>query len=242
MLPLYDEKSPATSPAYVTIGLIVINVLIFLATIFSGEYEEVIFAYGAVPGSILEGEQLLGLVFHMFLHGGLFHLIGNMWFLWLFGDNVEYNFGKLRFLLFFFLAGLIAVFVQIILTADADLFMPVVGASGAISGVIGAYVVLYPRNKIRAFMLLFYYPLFFSIPAYFYVAVWFFLQLLYIGSITNVAYMAHIGGFLAGAILVFFFRRKVIVIENYDRSESIEIEQQLKKYRYPNAGKLGRFK
>ena len=103
MIPLYDEKSPATKPAYLTISLIVMNVLIFLATYYSGQFEKIVYAYGATPEKILEGKQLIGVIGHLFLHGGWAHLIGNMWFLWIFGDNIEYNFGRIRYLIFYFL-------------------------------------------------------------------------------------------------------------------------------------------
>ena len=210
MFPLYDESFPSRKLPYITIFLILLNVFIFIFTYLSPNFEEMVLKYGAIPKRILEGEGILTLISSMFLHEGFLHLIGNMWFLWLFGDNVEKNLGKIRFLLFYFLCGILAGLFHIFLVSGEESMLPVIGASGAISGVLGGYLILYPKNKIRAFFMLYFRPIIFSVPAYFYIGIWFLYQFLSIGIPSPVAYFAHIGGFIAGMILVLFFRKKII--------------------------------
>ena len=210
MFPLYDESFPSRKLPYITIFLILLNVFIFIFTYLSPNFEEMVFEYGAVPKRILEGEGVLTLISSMFLHGGFLHLIGNMWFLWLFGDNVEQNLGKIKFLIFYLLCGILAGFFHIFLVSVEESMLPVIGASGAISGVLGGYLILYPKNKIRAFFMLYFRPIIFSVPAYFYIGIWFLYQFLSVGVPSPVAYFAHIGGFIAGMILVLFLRRKII--------------------------------
>jgi membrane associated rhomboid family serine protease len=146
----------------------------------------------------------------MFMHGGWFHIIGNMWFLWVFGDNVEDEMGPVRFLVFYVLCGLAAAFAQIV-TAPASL-VPMVGASGAIGGVMGAYALLFPRVRVRLLIILVFYVTTITVPAIFMLGYWFLLQLLQgipaLGSEEGgVAFWAHVGGFLAGVALVWLFRR-----------------------------------
>ncbi|PJB99682.1 MAG: rhomboid family intramembrane serine protease [Candidatus Nealsonbacteria bacterium CG_4_9_14_0_8_um_filter_35_12] len=210
MFPLYDESFPSRKLPYITIFLILLNVFIFIFTYLSPNFEEMVFEYGAVPKRILEGEGVLTLISSMFLHGGFLHLISNMWFLWLFGDNVEQNLGKIKFLIFYLLCGILAGLFHIFLVSVEESMLPVIGASGAISGVLGGYLILYPKNKIRAFFMLYFRPIIFSVPAYFYIGIWFLYQFLSVGVPSPVAYFAHIGGFIAGMILVLFLRRKII--------------------------------
>ena len=211
MFPLYDQSARSQRPPYLTIFLILINVAIFLLTFFSPNFEEIIYQYGTVPDQILKGKNISTLLTSMFLHAGFLHLIGNMWFLWLFGDNVEVNLGFFRFLIFYLSVGILAGLVHVFSVSPLESNIPTIGASGAISGLLGGYVVLFPRNKIRAFMMLYFRPIVFDVPAFFYVGIWFLYQLLYAGTPTSVAYMAHIGGFIAGMILILILRRKVIV-------------------------------
>jgi len=150
----------------------------------------------------------------MFLHGGWLHLIGNMWFLWIFGNNVEDSMGHWRFAVFYLVCGLAASALQVL--SDPDSGVPVVGASGAIGGVMGAYVVLYPR--VRVHMLLFFGFFFYRtvVPAFFMLGYWFLIQLLggYAslgGGGVGTAFWAHIGGFAAGAALIGFFRVPALV-------------------------------
>ena len=210
MLPLYDESARSLSPPYVTLSLILINVLVFGYVVLGGNFDEIIEQYGAIPSLILAGENYLTLLTSMFLHVGILHLISNMWFLWLFGDNLEHNLGKIRFLLFYFLAGIFSTLFYVFGVQSAQAGLPVVGASGAISGLMGGYFILYPKNRIRAFLLIFYYPILFWVPAYFYIGFWFLLQLLYVGGEpTSIAYLAHVGGFVAGLLLILFLKRKI---------------------------------
>jgi len=225
MFPLYDESAPLLRPPYVTLFLITINVLIFIIILLSGDLEAFFLRYGTIPEHILRGENLFTLFTSMFLHAGFIHLIGNMWFLWLFGDNLEDNLGRIRFLVFYLIVGIIANIFHVFTVSSGQAGIPVVGASGAISGLLGGYLVLFPKSRIRAFMVVFYRPYLFSIPAFLYIAIWFLYQLiyqlLYIGIYTSIAYMAHIGGFISGMVLIFFFRREIIredYVSRYSRS------------------------
>jgi membrane associated rhomboid family serine protease len=206
MLPLYDESAPSIRPPYVTIGLIFLNFLIFI--LFYNNLELAILNYGTIPNQIMKGQGLGTLLTSMFFHAGILHLIGNMWFLWLFGDNVEHRLGKLRFIIFYLLVGILAGLFHVFFAPSGQMDLPVVGASGAISGLLGAYLVLFPRNKIRALMFLYFRPFLFNVPAFVYVGIWFLYQLLEIGIPTSIAYMAHLGGFVSGMVLVLFLRKK----------------------------------
>lgn len=163
-----------------------------------------------VPAEIVRGENLHTLFTSMFLHADIFHIGGNMLFLYVFGDNVEDAFGHLPYLFFYLVSGLVADFAHILsITATADLLIPTLGASGAISGVMGAYILLYPRAHIETLILTIFITVV-SIPSVFFIGLWFLLQLLYtwLGVGGNVAYWAHIGGFVAGMILGLTVRRK----------------------------------
>jgi membrane associated rhomboid family serine protease len=149
----------------------------------------------------------------MFMHGGWLHLIGNMWFLWLFGNNIEDSMGHLRFLVFYLLCGLVGAATHL-LTATGSM-VPTVGASGAISGIMGAYLILYPRIKIETLFILFIFIRIIPIPAWFVLGQWFALQLLS-GYLTpsmggGVAFWAHVGGFVAGLVLVKVFENRQLV-------------------------------
>jgi membrane associated rhomboid family serine protease len=163
-----------------------------------------------VPAEIIQGRNLYTLITSIFLHGGIFHIGGNMLFLYVFGDNVEDAFGHLPYLLFYLICGLVADFVHILsLSTSAGLLIPTLGASGAISGVMGAYILLYPRARIETLIITFVVTIV-SIPAVFFLGFWFLLQILYswLDLSGNVAYWAHIGGFIAGLILGLTVRRK----------------------------------
>ena len=156
------------------------------------------------------GRQVSHLITSMFLHGGWMHLIGNMWFLWIFGNNVEDSMGHLRFIAFYLLTGLAAALGQVI--ADPDSIVPMVGASGAISGVMGAYLVLYPRVKVYALVPIFIFFTSIALPAWAMLGYWFVIQvvsgLFSSGEMGGVAFWAHIGGFVAGVVLVKLFARR----------------------------------
>ena len=153
----------------------------------------------------------------MFLHGGLAHLLMNLWSFWIFGDNIEGEMGPFRFLLFYVACGLAAGFAHAFLHPASE--VPVVGASGAIAGVMGAYLMLFPGARIRMFTLLVFYPIFFEIPAFVFLIIWFVGQVMSgamaleqaksgIGDAGGIAFMAHIGGFIAGILLLPIFRRR----------------------------------
>ena len=148
----------------------------------------------------------------MFLHGGWFHLIGNMWFLWVFGNNVEDSMGRARYFFFYILSGLAAAAAQTFANPASP--VPMVGASGAISGVMGAYIVLYPRVRVHMLVFLFIFITRIVVPAYLMLGYWFLIQLVgggLSGEEGGVAFWAHAGGFLAGALLIQFFRDPVLV-------------------------------
>ncbi|MGZ8392128.1 MAG: rhomboid family intramembrane serine protease [Gemmatimonadales bacterium] len=152
----------------------------------------------------------------MFLHGGWFHLIGNMWFLWIFGNNVEDSMGHIRYLFFYVLCGLAAAAAQTVMHPSSAI--PMVGASGAISGVMGAYIVLYPKVRIHMLVVLVIFVTRIVVPAYLMLAYWFLLQLLggglTSGSEGGVAFWAHAGGFIAGALLIYIFRDPELVAKH----------------------------
>ncbi len=135
----------------------------------------------------------------MFMHGGWLHVIGNMWFLWVFGDNVEDAMGRIRFAAFYFLCGLAAAFAQVLVTPSS--VAPMVGASGAIAGVLGGYLVLYPRGQVRCLWILIVFVTFVNLPAWVLLGLWFVSQF-FMPLESGVAWMAHVGGFLAGFVLV----------------------------------------
>lgn len=164
-----------------------------------------------IPQSIMRGENLYTLFTSMFMHGGIFHLGFNMLYLYIFGDNVEDAFGHRRYFIFYLLCGLVASIAHVLTTMDP--MVPTIGASGAISGVLGAYLVLHPRARIQTLVLAYVIAVV-SIPAVFFLVFWFILQLFY-GSLilafevpSQTAYWAHIGGFVAGLALALIFRKR----------------------------------
>jgi len=203
-LPVRDENPPRITP-FVTWILLLVNIIIFFWIYSQGEafYDKTVEEYAMVPIDILEGKNLHTMFTSMFLHADILHLFGNMLFLYIFGDNVEDAFGHGRYLLFYFLCGIAASLTHIVsITNPSDLVIPTLGASGAISGILGAYLILYP--KARVITLVFFGWIFFTaIPAIIFLGFWFILQWLFavydIGG--GVAYWAHIGGFLAGMLM-----------------------------------------
>lgn len=210
-LPVRDENPPRITP-FVTWILLLVNIVIFFWIYSQGEafYDKTVEEYAMVPIDILEGKNLHTMFTSMFLHADILHLFGNMLFLYIFGDNVEDAFGHGRYLLFYFLCGIAASLTHIIsITNPSDLADPALGASGAISGVLGAYLILYP--KARVITLVFFGWIFFTaIPAIIFLGFWFILQWLFavydIGG--GVAYWAHIGGFLAGMLMAPLLKRE----------------------------------
>lgn len=212
MFPLRDNVVNFTPPVMMYL-IILVNVAVFLSYAFGGEahFRATVYDYGTIPAALLgRGEisqpvpAFLTLFTAMFLHGGFAHLFGNMYFLWIFGDNVQERMGAFPFLLFYLATGVIAGLVHVF--ASGSSAIPAVGASGAISGVLGAYLVMFPRAVIRTIVILFFITVV-DIPAGFYLTLWFVGQLL--GGVRSfispesvgIAFLAHIGGFVAGMIL-----------------------------------------
>ncbi|GAB5603765.1 rhomboid family intramembrane serine protease [Thermus sp. FJN-A] len=199
MFPLYDLNR-ARRPAYVVKGLVLANALAFFLEFAAGP-EEVVQAYGFVPALFFQDPvgQAHRLLTSMFLHGGLFHLLSNMWFLWVFGDNVEDRMGHGRFLLFYLLGGVAAALAQGFFMPSS--FTPMIGASGAVSAVLGAYYAFFPRAYVVSVVFLVF-PLFLTFPAAVYLGYWALLQLLQgLLGLPGVAWWAHLGGFLFGVLL-----------------------------------------
>ena len=214
IFPLRDLNPSRTVPV-VTIGLIAANVVVFAHQTGLGPAAQgFVMHYAAIPGRVTGAlalprgavPPLATLFSHMFLHGSLWHLLGNMWFLWLFGDNVEDAMGKARFLVFYLLGGLVAALAHVYTEPMSRI--PMVGASGAISAVLGAYVVLYPAARVLTLFWFFILIRIIDIPAFVYLGVWFLFQVLGAGEGGGIAWYAHIGGFVAGIVLQVFFVRR----------------------------------
>ena len=215
-IPLKDVNPTEKTP-YVTITLIALNVLVFLYQLSLGPRAEqlMIFKMGIIPYEFTHAVDLppythfplaFNLITAMFMHGGVFHLLGNMLYLWIFGNNVEDAMGHTKFILFYLLTGILASLTHILLTPDARL--PMIGASGAISGILGAYFVLFPWAKVYTLIFLIIFITVVQIPAMVLLGFWFFLQFLNLYGHSHVAWLAHTGGFLSGMLLVRFFVRK----------------------------------
>lgn len=228
MFPYRDENPSLLSPI-VTVGLILANIAVWVLV--QGMGSGVAFAtsvceLGLIPGDLVGrlpvgyaipiGEQMACVVeagrpwqtmlTSMFLHGGWLHLIGNLWFLWVFGNNVEDAMGHFRFAVFYILCGFAAAMAQVVVDPASP--VPMVGASGAISGVMGAYAILYPRVRIWTLVVLLVLVFRVPVPAWVMLGYWFLLQLLGtgVGSVGGVAFWAHVGGFIGGVLLIFPFR------------------------------------
>src|ERR1700676_869243 len=208
MIPLRSTER-VYSPAVVTGSLIGLNTVIFLfqATMSPAQLNEFVAQWGIVPDNL----HLITLFTSMFLHGGWLHLLGNMLFLWVFGRNLEDLIGGTRFLIFYLVCGVVSGVVQVLANASAP--TPTIGASGAIAGVMGAYLIKFPRSQIDTLVLLFVFFTRLAIPAPFYLLLWFGMQFVsgfesigdrsYTGG--GVAWFAHIGGFIAGMLLIRLF-------------------------------------
>src|SRR5215470_7526228 len=215
MIPLRDIIPSRTTPV-VTIGLIALNVLVFMYELSLGRaLDAFMLRYGLVPAAF----SWMNVFTSMFLHGGFMHVAGNMLYLWIFGDNVEDRMGHGRFLVFYLLCGVAAALAQTITTPDST--VPMVGASGAIAGVMGAYFVLYPRSRIVTLIPLFFFFQVIEVPAIAFLGIWFLMQFISgVGSIVStvgrgggggaiggIAFWAHVAGFVAGITGVALFRR-----------------------------------
>ncbi|MGE5144253.1 MAG: rhomboid family intramembrane serine protease [Acidobacteriota bacterium] len=234
MIP-YRDENPTTLPPIVTVGIIALNVIAWLFIEGAGAGRAVDAAvcnYGLIPGEILQrvppgsgvemapgvvcavdpSPQYWTVLTSMFMHGGWMHLIGNMVFFWVFGNNIEDAMGHVRFALFYVMCGVAAAATQVLVTPSST--VPMVGASGAISGILGAYLLLYPRVRVHAVVFLGFYVTSIAIPAFVMLGYWIVLQLL--SSLSSLgarqtggtAFFAHIGGFVAGLVLIRLFARR----------------------------------
>ncbi len=219
LIPLFDVNKTSRFPV-ITVLLIISNVLIFIYTEWIAPSKQLIYLkYGFVSSRFLDNpfslEGSLGLITYMFLHGGFFHILGNMWFLWIFGNNVEDVIGRFKFIVFFVITGILAALTQTLVGVIRDtqsLTVPLVGASGAISGILGAYLRLFPRALV-ATLVVFFIITMISVPAQAYILVWFIIQVfqgILSPSTSGIAWFAHIGGFIAGYLLIpLFYSRKI---------------------------------
>ncbi len=205
-LPIRDHN-PSEATPFLTISLIAINVLVFVSYHFQLSDQELARFYlqwALVPELISYGYTPHTLLTSMFLHGSILHLAGNMLFLWIFGDNLESDLGRVRYLLFYLICGIGAAIVHVV--SDPSSVVPTVGASGAVAGVMGGYLLLYPRARVDVVLFVIIFLRIFSVPAWIWLGIWFLLQLILSGASDptggGVAYWAHIGGFVLGFLLI----------------------------------------
>jgi membrane associated rhomboid family serine protease len=220
MFPLRDTQKSYSKPV-VTVIIIVINILVFLYEFSLDEYQlnHFIGQYGLVPSHF----AIANIFTSMFLHGGWLHVLGNMWFLWIFGDNIEDILGHGKFLLFYLLCGVAAALLQTFFNYDSR--VPMVGASGAIAGVMGAYMLKFPRARILTFVFIIIFIYTFEVPAWLMLIYWFVLQLF--GGFDAIAesqygqggtaFFAHVGGFIAGMVLIYMLGTR----ERYSRRRDL---------------------
>jgi membrane associated rhomboid family serine protease len=222
MLPLKDNNPTETLP-FITVSIIILNIAVYIYQLSLGhDYERFIFSMGAIPNKIINNSDVIPMISlsafltiysSMFLHGSLLHLISNMLYLWIFGNNIEDAMGHIRFIFFYLISGSMAAFAHIL--TDIDSRIPMIGASGAVSGVLGAYILLYPRAKVLTLVMIGFFVRLVRIPAIYLLGFWILIQFLFgMTSLTvrdssgGVAWFAHIGGFITGFILINIFKLK----------------------------------
>jgi len=211
MIPLSDASRRPSRFSTVTTTIIVLNVVVFLLELMGGD--EFVKQWSIVPADIVAGRHWVTILTAMFMHGGWLHILGNMVFFWAFGPEIEDAMGRLRYLAFYLLSGLVASLAQI--AAMPSSTVPNLGASGAIAGVMGAFLITYPRDQIRTVLLLGWFTRITLVPAALLIGLWFLTQLFSgVGAVAHVetggvAYTAHIGGFIFGALTGRFFERSL---------------------------------
>jgi len=199
LFPLRDENPARTLPV-VTLLLILVNTVIFAFTWDEESLQTAVIRFGYTPEGLLEHPSVV--LSSIFLHGGLLHLLSNMWFLWIFGDNIEDRYGRVRYLFLYLTAGVVGNLANSLFTGF-DSSIPVIGASGAVAGVMGSYIVRFPLARVRSLFLLIFYPIFLRIPALILLGVWMigeFINATYAGPGEYVAHWAHVGGFIFGVL------------------------------------------
>ena len=220
MIPLKDDN-PTTRTPFVTYAIIAVCVFVFILEIGSNSYNsgKLFYSYGLVPAVLTGKAELpshlaalpaeLTLLTSMFMHGGFMHLIGNMLYMWIFADNIEDEIGPVKFFIFYILAGIAAALTQVFMNTSSTI--PMIGASGAIGGVLGAYIVNHPKAKVLVLIPLGFFSQIIKVPALFVLGFWFVLQFISssLSSSTGggVAYGAHIGGFVFGVVAILFFNK-----------------------------------
>ena len=217
MIPLRDDK-PTRTFAFVTLAIIALNGVVFWheLTLPNARYVAAFFAsFSLTPAHLTHGpspDAYLTIFTSMFMHGGWLHIIGNMLFLWIFGNNIEDSVGHFRFIFFYLLCGIAAAAAQVAIAPDST--VPMIGASGAVSGVLGAYLLLFPRARILVLLPIWIFWRVFEVPAVLMLIFWFGIQLLSGLAVRGanvsggVAFWAHVGGFVAGVVLILFFKKR----------------------------------
>jgi len=215
MFPLYDTVRSHKFP-FVNVILIVANLLAFLYELQmdSATLKDFIFTWGLIPARLISDPSTTWptIFSAMFMHGGWFHIINNMWVLFIFGDNVEAGMGKIRYLIFYLLSGVAAGLLQTYILPSSQ--VPMIGASGAVAGILGAYLILFPRSRIASLVPILFIFTIIEIPAMLFLIFWFVSQLysglfaIQGGGGSGIAWWAHIGGFGFGVLMVFFFRQR----------------------------------
>jgi membrane associated rhomboid family serine protease len=206
VIPLSDASRRPRHFPFITVFIIIINVLVFIAELMGGD--AFVLKWAVVPADIVAGHHWITILTAMFMHGGWLHIIGNMVFLWAFGPEIEDAMNPLRFAAFYLAGGFVAMLAQV--AASPASTVPNLGASGAIAAVMGAFLVTYPRDRIRSLLVIFIFVSVARIPAALLIGLWFLIQLFSVGAVTNaqtggVAYLAHIGGVVFGAVTARLF-------------------------------------
>jgi membrane associated rhomboid family serine protease len=227
MIPFKDDNPTETFPS-VTIGLITINILVFIWEVLTpSQAEQIAFFYGAIPHNIITFQStqpippVLSVFTSMFLHGSILHVAGNMLYLWIFGNNIEDSLGHFKFLLFYLFSGVIAAYGHAF--TDPQSTIPMIGASGAVSGILGAYLLLYPHARIHTLIFFGFFVQVVRIPALIVLGFWIVLQVLSgvlgAGSLQQggVAWFAHVGGFLAGIVTIKLWRPRRKKLDFYKK-------------------------
>ena len=214
LIPLSDASRRPVRLPVVTAFIIAVNVFVFLLELMRGD--AFVMQWSAIPAQIISGHRWITVLTAMFMHGSWSHIIGNMIFLWAFGPEIEDAMGRGRYLLFYLAGGLVAMLAQIL--ADPHSTVPNLGASGAIAAVMGGFIVTYPRDRIKAVLFIFIFVRITFIPAALLIGFWFLTQLVHAGAVAQVqtggvAYLAHVGGFVFGAVSARLFERSSRIVD-----------------------------
>jgi membrane associated rhomboid family serine protease len=214
LIPLSDASRRPVRLPVVTAFIIVVNVFVFLLELMRGD--AFVMQWSAIPAQIISGHHWITIFTAMFMHGSWSHIIGNMIFLWAFGPEIEDAMGRGRYLLFYLAGGLVAMLAQIL--ADSHSTVPNLGASGAIAAVMGGFIVTYPRDRIKAVLFIFVFVRITFIPAALLIGFWFLTQLVHAGAVAQVqtggvAYLAHVGGFVFGAVTARLFEGSSRIVD-----------------------------